>query len=82
MSNDADESGDETPEDDGTDHDSSEPDSTVPQVDLSLRDLSVSVTGRSDDDLETVEQSALALVEHLVEKAKELEEDHDEYGLS
>ena len=57
-------------------------DKTVPRVDLALRDLSVSVTGRSEDDLETVEKSARDLMAYLVEEADELEDDHDEYGLS
>lgn len=57
-------------------------DQTVPRVDLSVRDLSVSVTGRSDDDLETVEESAVGLMSFLVEEMDELEERPDEYGLS
>jgi hypothetical protein len=57
-------------------------DGTVPRVDLALRELSVSVTGRSDDDLETVEESARNLMTFLVEEAGELEDEHDEYGLS
>ena len=57
-------------------------DGTVPRVDLALRELSVSVTGRSDDDLETVEESARSLMTFLVEEADELEDEHDEYGLS
>ena len=57
-------------------------DGTVPRVDLSLRDLSVSVSGRSDDDLETVEESAMGLMSYLVEEADELAESPDEYGLS
>lgn len=57
-------------------------DKTVPQVDLTLRDLAVSVTGRSDDDLETVEQSALSMMEQLVQKAESLEDDRDDYGLT
>ena len=57
-------------------------DKTVPRVDLALRELSVSVTGRSEDDLETVEESARDLMAYLVEETDELENDHDEYGLS
>ncbi|WP_255246133.1 hypothetical protein [Halolamina sp. CBA1230] len=57
-------------------------DDTVPRVDLALRELSVSVTGRSDDDLETVEESARDLMGYLVEEAGQLEDEHDEYGLS
>jgi hypothetical protein len=57
-------------------------DKTVPRVDLALQDLSVSVTGRSDDDLESVEESARELMEYLVAETDELEEEHDQYGLS
>jgi hypothetical protein len=57
-------------------------DQTVPRVDLSVRDISVSVTGRSEDDLEAVEESAVGLMSFLVEEMDELEESPDEYGLS
>ncbi len=57
-------------------------DETVPRVDLALQELSVTVTGRSNDDLEDVEESARDLMGYLVAEAGELEEDHDEYGLS
>ncbi|MBP1988087.1 hypothetical protein [Halolamina salifodinae] len=71
----------------GTDPDRRPPrasggDKTVPRVDLSVRDLSVSVTGRSEDDLEAVEASAVGLMSFLVEEMDELEEGPDEYGLS
>ncbi|WP_435118368.1 hypothetical protein [Halolamina sp. C58] len=62
--------------------DASGEDGTVPRVDLGLRELSVSVTGQSDDDLETVAESAQELMGYLVAEADGLEEDHDEYGLS
>lgn len=78
MSNDAEET---DPESDPA-NDSPETDGTVPQVDLSLQDLSVSVTGQSDDDLKSVEQSAMALMTYLLEEVEMLEEEHDEYGLS
>jgi hypothetical protein len=57
-------------------------DGTVSRVDLSLRELSVSVTARSDDDLESVEQSARDLMTFLVREGSELENEHEEYGLS
>ncbi|MFB6221245.1 MAG: hypothetical protein ABEH90_07380 [Halolamina sp.] len=57
-------------------------DKTVPRVELALQELSVSVTGRSDDDLDAVEESARELMQYLVTEIDELEEDHDEYGLS
>jgi len=62
--------------------DDSGDDKTVPRVDLELQELSVTVTGRSNDDLEAVEASARDLMGYLVAEAGELEEDHDEYGLS
>jgi hypothetical protein len=62
--------------------DASGEDGTVPRVDLGLRELSVSVTGRSDDDLETVAESAQDLMGYLVAETDGLEDDHDEYGLS
>ncbi|GAB7012340.1 hypothetical protein [Halolamina salina] len=62
--------------------DASGEDETVPRVDLGLRELSVSVTGRSDDDLEAVAESAQDLMGYLVAEADGLEDDHDEYGLS
>jgi hypothetical protein len=57
-------------------------DETVPRVDLAVRDLSVSVTGRSEDDLEAVEESAVGLMSFLVEEVDEVDEGPDEYGLS
>jgi len=57
-------------------------DGTVPRVELAMRELSVSVTGQSDDDLESVEESARSLMTFLVEESGHLEDDHDEYGLS
>jgi len=68
--------------DDGRTRNASDGDATVPKVDLSLQELSVSVAGRSDGDLGAVEESALTLTEALVETAETLEEDRDEYGLS
>ena len=59
-----------------------EADKTVPRVSLALNELSVSVTGRSEDDLEAVEESAQELMTYLVEETVELEEEHSEYGLS
>lgn len=58
------------------------PDPTTPRVDLALHGITVSVTGRSEDELDTVEESARNLMEYLVEKNEELEDDPDEYGLS
>lgn len=58
------------------------PDPTTPRVDLALHGITVSVTGRSEDELDTVEESARHLMDYLVEKNDELEDDPDEYGLS
>lgn len=84
MSNDGDDGREATG---GSDHEQRLPDTggadeTVPRVELALQDLSVAVTGQSDDDLERIEESALGLMASLVEEADKLEEDHDEYGLS
>lgn len=38
------------------------------------------MTEQSEDDLESVEQSAMALVNYLVEEAEALEAHHDESG--
>lgn len=54
---------------------------TAPEVELSVYQVSVRVTGSSDDDLETVEESARGLVDHLVDRAVELEDEPDGRGL-
>jgi hypothetical protein len=40
------------------------------------------VSGRSDDDLKTVEDSAKRLMDYLIDRAAELEERPDDRGLS
>ena len=57
-------------------------DDTVPNVELGLYQLSVRVSGRSDDDLQTVEESAKRLMDYLIDSAEELEERPDDRGLS
>jgi hypothetical protein len=57
-------------------------DDTVPNVELGLYQLSVRVSGRSDDDLKTVEDSAKRLMDYLIDRAEELEERPDDRGLS
>ncbi|SFR71186.1 hypothetical protein SAMN04487947_3806 [Halogeometricum rufum] len=57
-------------------------DDTVPNVELGLYQLSVRVSGRSDDDLKTVEDSAKRLMDYLIDRAAELEERPDDRGLS
>ncbi|QLG26980.1 hypothetical protein HUG10_05250 [Halorarum halophilum] len=54
---------------------------TVPEVELSLYQVSVRVRGRGDDGLSTVEETAIRLVDHLVERAETLEEEPDKRGL-
>ncbi|KAB1196173.1 MULTISPECIES: hypothetical protein [Haloferax] len=57
-------------------------DETVPHVELSLYELSVRVSGQSDDKLEDVEQSATRLMEFLIDQTKQLEDQPDTRGLS
>lgn len=54
---------------------------TVPEVKLTLYQLSVGVTGQTTDDLEDVEASATRLMDYLVEKAGDLEDHPDDRGL-
>ena len=54
---------------------------TVPEVELGLYQVSVRVKGRADDDLEMVEETAVRLIDHLVERAETLEEAPDDRGL-
>lgn len=56
-------------------------DDTVPNVELGLYQLSVRVSGRSEDDLQTVEDSAKRLMDYLIDRAGELEERPDDRGL-
>ena len=54
---------------------------TVPEVELGLYQVSVRVKGRADDDLAAVEETAVRLIDHLVERAETLEEAPDDRGL-
>ncbi|WP_435146243.1 hypothetical protein [Halobaculum sp. P14] len=56
-------------------------DDTVPEVELGLYQVSVRVKGDADDDLESVEETATRLVDHLVDRAEALEEEPDKRGL-
>ena len=56
-------------------------DETVPTVELELYELTVRLSGRSDDDLTDVEESAKRLLDYLVENAQHLEDHPDERGL-
>ena len=66
---------------DGDDEASGDQSDTVPEVELGLYQASVRVQGRADDDLDTVEQSARELIDHLVEQAESLEDQPDGRGL-
>lgn len=54
---------------------------SAPSVELELYQLSVSVTGKSADDLSDVEESAVRLLEELVDTAEQLEDSPDGRGL-
>ena len=74
------------PEDDTTDGDvdadaEREADGSVPEIELSLYQATVSVSGRSDDDLEDVEATARALMEYLADLSEELDDEPDGIGL-
>ncbi|SEO86456.1 hypothetical protein SAMN04487948_10639 [Halogranum amylolyticum] len=56
-------------------------DPTVPQVELSLYQLNVRVSGRATDDLDDVEDSAVRLIDYLIERAETLEDQPDGRGL-
>ncbi|MFC7129359.1 hypothetical protein [Haloferax chudinovii] len=70
--------------DGGTDErdDNGNGDETVPHVELDLYELSVRVSGQSNDELDDVEASATRLMDYLVDHAKELEDQPDTRGLS
>jgi len=63
------------------DLDSSDADETTPHVELQLYQLSVGVTGQSDDDLDDVSATAKELMDYLVDTAESLEDDPDDRGL-
>ncbi|WP_049915085.1 hypothetical protein [Haloferax mucosum] len=56
-------------------------DETVPHVELELYELSVRVSGQSDDGLEEVEASATRLMDLLIDHTKQLEDQPDTRGL-
>ena len=56
-------------------------DETVPSVELELYELTVRLSGRSDDDLTDVEESAKRLLDYLVQNARHLEDHPDDRGL-
>jgi len=56
-------------------------DETVPKVELGLYQISVTVQGKSTDDLDAVETTAEGLLDTLVERAEALEESPDDRGL-
>jgi hypothetical protein len=69
------------PEPDGEEIPNDNGDETTPRVELDLYQLSVRVTGRSDDELQAVESSARRLMEYLIEQSERLEDTPDDRGL-
>lgn len=70
---------------DGTDvesaNESDDQDPTVPEVELSMYQLNVTVSGQTTDSLDTAEESAKRLMEYLVERAERLEDHPDGRGM-
>jgi len=56
-------------------------DETTPHVDLQLYQLTVKVSGQSDDDLDDVAATARELMDYLVDTAESLEDQPDNRGL-
>ncbi|ESS11028.1 MAG: hypothetical protein A07HR60_02173 [uncultured archaeon A07HR60] len=69
------------PTDEAPDGGESESDDTVPSVELELFQISVSVTGQAEDDLPAVEESAVRLLDEVVERAEQLQDGPDGRGL-
>ena len=68
-------------EEDAVTDDEGPADETVPKVELGLYQISVTVQGKSTDDLDVVESTAEGLLDTLVDRAGELEESPDDRGL-
>ncbi len=66
---------------DPPEEDEGDRDDTVAEVELALYQVSVRVKGRSDDELEEVEDTAERLIDHLVDRAEALEDAPDDRGL-
>ena len=56
-------------------------DETAPTVELELYEPTVRLSGRSNDDLTDVEETAERLLDYLVRNAERLEDHPDERGL-
>ena len=56
-------------------------DPTVPQVELSLYQLNVKVSGQATDELADVEDSAVRLMDYLIDQTDALEDQPDGRGL-
>ena len=56
-------------------------DETTPHVELQLYQLSVGVSGQSTDGLDDVSATARELMDYLIDRANELEEEPDNRGL-
>ncbi|EJN61126.1 hypothetical protein SAMN04487950_3935 [Halogranum rubrum] len=79
ASSDAEERDDET---DGQHDETSENhDPSVPQVELALYQLNVKVSGQATDELADVEESAIRLMDYLIEQTGTLEDKPDGRGL-
>lgn len=58
-----------------------ETDDTVSSVELELYQITVSVTGQAEDDLPAVEESAVRLLDEVVDRAEQLQDGPDGRGL-
>lgn len=56
-------------------------DPTVPQVELSMYQLNVKVSGQATDGLDDVEDTATRLMDYLIERTDALEDQPDGRGL-
>jgi len=64
-----------------TTDDAGDADGTVPEVELGLYQASVTVRGRSDDDLDDVEDAAVDLMNYLAELSEDLDDSPEGIGL-
>lgn len=56
-------------------------DPTVPEVELSLYQLNVKVSGQTTDSLDSIEGSATRLMDYLIDQAEQLEDRPDGRGM-
>lgn len=67
--------------DEAPDDEEIETDDTVSSVELELYQITVSVTGQAEDDLPAVEESAVRLLDEVVDRAEQLQDGPDGRGL-